>query len=92
MRVLVPPLEKAWDFKADSSIKEPGPIAACDTIFFGCKDGRIFALDATSGQEKWTFRMRKAVKLPLVTTNRIIIAASEDKSVYAIDAQTGQKR
>jgi outer membrane protein assembly factor BamB len=92
MRAPVPPLEKAWEFKVDSSIKEPGLIAAGDMIFFASKDGRIIALEAASGQVKWTFRMGKAIKLPLVTTDETIIAASEDKSVYAIDAQTGQKR
>jgi outer membrane protein assembly factor BamB len=92
MQAPVPPLEKAWEFKADSSIKEPGLIAACDMIFFGCKDGRVYSLDAASGQTKWTFRMDKALKLPLSTADGVIFAASEDKNLYAIDAQTGQKR
>lgn len=92
MQAPVPPLEKAWEFKADSNIKEPGPIAACDMIFFGSKDGLIYALDAASGQKKWTFRMGKSLKLPLSTEDGIIFAASEDKNFYAVDAQTGQKR
>ena len=92
MQAPVPPLEKAWDFKADSSIKEPGLIAAGDMIFFGSKDGRIYALDASSGQVKWTFKMGKAIKLPIVTADEIVIAASQDKSVYAFETQTGQKR
>lgn len=92
MQAPVPPLEKAWEFKADKSIKEPGLAAAGDMIFFGSKDKRIYALEAASGQVKWTFGMDKAIKLPLVTTGEIIIAASEDKNVYAIDTQTGQKR
>ena len=92
MQAPVPPLEKAWEFKADSNIKEPGLLAACDMIFFGSKDGSIYALDATSGQMKWTFRMGKGLKLPLAATEGIIFAASEDKNLYAIDAQTGQKR
>ena len=92
MQAPVPPLEKAWEFKADSNIKEPGPIAACDMIFFGSKDGSIYALDAASGQMKWTFRMGKALKLPLATADGVIFAASEDKNFYAIDVQTGHKR
>lgn len=92
MQTPVPPLEKAWEFKADSSIKEPGLIAACDTIFFGSKDGRVYALDATSGHIKWTYRMGKALKIPLATADNTILAASEDKNLYAIDAKTGQKR
>jgi outer membrane protein assembly factor BamB len=92
MQAPVSPLEKAWEFKADSSIKEPGLIAASGMIFFGSKDGRIYALDANSGQMKWTYRIGKALKLPLATVDDAVLAASEDKNLYAIDAQTGQKR
>ena len=88
----VPPLEKAWDFQADSSIREPGLVAAGDMIFFGSKEGLIYALDAMSGLARWTFRTGNALKLPLVAADGIIFAASKDKNFYAIDAQTGEKR
>lgn len=61
-------------------------------IFFGTKDGRIYALDAMSGVLRWTFKMGKELKLPLVTADGIIFAASKDKNLYAIDAQTGKER
>lgn len=87
----IPPLEKAWEFKVDSGMREPGLVAACDMIFFGSKNGLIYALDAMSGLVRWTFKMGKALKLPLVAADGIIFAASKDKNFYALDAQTGEK-
>lgn len=88
----VPPLEKAWEFQADSNIRQPGLTAAHNSVFFGSKKGHIYALDTLSGQVKWTFKMGKELQLPLVTTDGIIFAASKDKNLYAIDAQKGEKR
>jgi len=89
----VPPLEKAWEFKADSYVKDPSSLlAAHDMVFFGSNNGLIYALDAMSGTPRWTFKMGKALKLPLVSANGILFAASEDRNFYAIDAQRGEKR
>ena len=88
----VSPLEKAWEFQPDSSIGELGLVAASDMIFFGSKDGRIYAIDAMSGVARWTFKMGKELMLSLVTADGIIFAASKDKNLYAIDVQTGKEK
>ncbi len=91
MQAPVPPLEKAWEFQADSSIREPGLTAAYNQIYFATKEGNIYALDATTGQAKWTFKMGKALELPLITAaDGLIFAASKDKNLYAINAKTGK--
>jgi len=89
-----PPLEKAWEFQADSSIyplREACVIAAQNSIFFGSKKGLIYMLDVMSGSVKWTFQMGKGLKLPPVEANGIVFAPSSDKRMYALDAQTGNK-
>jgi len=87
-----PPLEKAWEFKADNNMDgfPPLGVAAEDRlILFGSNDGRVYALRAESGQAKWTARMGKSLKLPLIESNGVILAASGDKKLYALDAKNG---
>lgn len=87
------PLEKAWEFEAADGI-EPymEPVAAYGMVFFVSKDGHIYALEAMTGQQKWTFRMGKRARAPLVITDEIVYVVSDDKNIYAIDARTGEKR
>ncbi len=90
----VPPLEKSWEFQADSSIfglRQGGTTSESSTIIFGSKKGIIYALDAMSGSVKWTFKMGKGLKLPLIEENDIIFAPSNDKKMYALDSQTGSE-
>ncbi len=87
-----PPLEKAWEFKADNNIDGFPPLgvtAGDRLILFGSKDGRVYALKAESGQSKWTARMGKSLKIPLIESGGIILAASGDKKLYALDAKSG---
>ena len=86
------PLEKVWEFEAGGDIIHKA--VAYGMIFFGSKDKLVCALDAASGQERWTFEMNKAVRLqtPLVIADGILYVFGEDRNLYAIDAQTGEKR
>jgi len=87
-----PPLEKAWEFKADNNMDGLPPLgvtAEDRLILFGSKDGRVYALRAESGQAKWTARMGKSLKLPLVESSSVVLAASGDKRLYALDAKNG---
>ena len=52
-----PPLEKVWEFEASNKIEAwLTPIVAHGMVYFGCKDGSIYALETTSGHEKWMFK------------------------------------
>jgi outer membrane protein assembly factor BamB len=87
-----PPLEKAWEFKADNNMDGFPPlsvVAEDRLILFGSKDGRVYALKAESGQAKWMARMGKSLKLPLVESSGVVLAASGDKRLYALDAKNG---
>jgi len=87
-----PPLEKVWEFGAGNKI-EPWmpPVVAHGMVLFGCKDGGIYALEITTGQEKWMFKIGKRLRAPLLIKNGVIYATSDDKSFYAVSVQTGEK-
>lgn len=86
------PLEKVWEFEAGGDIIHKA--VAYDMILFGSKDKRFYALDAVSGQTKWTFEMNTTVQphpYYFVVANGILYAFGEDRVLYAINAQTGEK-
>ena len=87
------PLEKVWEFEAGGDIISWA--AAYGMVFFGSKDKRICALDAASGQEKWTFEMDTTVNphpFYFVVADGTLYVLGEDENLYAIDAQTGLER
>ena len=43
--------EKLWEFHTDAGLKAP-PSAAHQTIFVGDVDGRLYAVDALSGENR----------------------------------------
>jgi len=86
------PLEKIWEFEAGGDILHRA--VAYGSVFFGSKDKYVYALDAASGQVKWTFKMNETVHVgtPLVVADGILYVFGENKNLYAIDIQTGEKR
>ena len=68
--------------------------AAGDLVIWGTADHRMVGLEPRTGQVRWSFETRRSVKLaPSVDEARGLVAfASFDKSIYLLDAATGEKR
>jgi len=101
------PMEKVWEFEAERDIIHS--VVARGMVFFVTERTsrpdayvqQIYALDATSGQERWMFEiMDEEVRRPLVVADGILYIfgnlhhhkGKEDRNLHAIDAQTGEKR
>ncbi|MDA8020171.1 MAG: PQQ-binding-like beta-propeller repeat protein [Thermoanaerobaculia bacterium] len=70
---------------------EPGaaPAVGAGVIYQGTLDGRMMALDATSGESLWSFRARDAIQAsPTVAGSRVLFG-SFDHDLYAVDAVSG---
>ncbi len=52
--------------------------------------GRIVALDAANGKEKWVFHVGSRVDYPPALYNGLCLLAARDGWVYCLDAATGQ--
>jgi len=88
---------------APSSAEEFTPIVVDNTMFVGTTFGRVAALNATTGTEKWTFQLPN--NEPIVTGNsvrgfhywpgdkdhqpRLVIVSSRMK-LFTLDPQTGK--
>jgi len=65
-------------------------VGAGDTIYFASSaDDKIYALDSTSGNERWTFFTEGPVRLAPCISDGKVYAASDDGYVYCLSAQDG---
>ena len=65
-------------------------VGAGDTIFFGSSaDDKVYALDARTGAERWTFFTEGPVRLAPTIANGKAYVGSDDGCVYCLSADDG---
>lgn len=90
--------EVEWDLALTSSIAshplfiKAGVVGPEPLLVLGDDHGLVTALEAKSGQKRWTYRARGPVQtLPVVSTNLIYVTSNEGR-IYALDVRTGAWR
>ena len=59
--------------------------------YFGCRDGRVYGVDAATGEVRWSFATQDAVvSSPAVAGGRVYFG-SNDGNIYGVEARTGAK-
>lgn len=84
--------EEVWRFRTPERVFSSGAVSG-DSVFFGCDDGHLFALDAKTGAERWRFSTGAGtmiVSSPIVTDDGTILFGSDDGRLWAL--QTGPPR
>ena len=86
--------ESVWTFKTD--VGNVGfvssPAIADGVVYVGSGDGRLYALDAGTGQEKWSFNTEGEVVSSPTIAGRVVYVGSNDGRLYALDVETGQEK
>ena len=97
--ILVNTDRQLWGFNANDgktvmngnlrSVVQTEPALADELAIFGGADGRVFAIDVTSAQIAWEYKMVTALKAkPLTVSNGVFVA--DAAGVYAmLDADSG---
>jgi outer membrane protein assembly factor BamB len=65
------------------------PVVADGTVVVGSGDGNVYALDAASGEPRWTFRTGNVVHASPAYADGVVYVGSWDGDLYAIDAKSG---
>lgn len=88
---LNPPLELRWEFKASSAVGKP-LLMVDETLFFPTLDGKIYALDATSGKKIGLLKIRGGWEATCAyfDTSLIIATRCGMRSLYRYDLLKGK--
>jgi outer membrane protein assembly factor BamB len=68
------------------------PLVAAQTVYFGCGDNYVYALDASNGALRWKFKTGNVVHASPAYDRGTIYIGSWDRNLYALDAATGKVR
>jgi outer membrane protein assembly factor BamB/subtilisin family serine protease len=86
-------LEASWTAQAGSNTVFASPVLAGNAAFIGSDGGRLLALDAATGTEKWRFTTGSNLRgAPAVADGVVFTGGGQDGGLYALDAATGQVR
>jgi len=84
---LAAPLSQTWKAKLPAGITPPA--VAGGVVFVGCDDHAVYALDAATGERKWSFRTGGEVwNTPAWSDGRLYVG-SQDGWVYCLRASDG---
>jgi outer membrane protein assembly factor BamB len=81
-----------WRFHTGGTVYgQPAYDPQTGRIYFGSSDKHVYALDAR-GLFLWSFETQDNVAARPLVVGNLLVAASEDGTVYGLDAETGSRR
>ena len=77
------PGTQKWNYAAGGPIRSAVAIDTNGTIYFGCDDKNLYALNP-NGTLKWKFSTLGAVTYPCIAPDGTVYARSADNALYAV--------
>jgi outer membrane protein assembly factor BamB len=87
----VPQVEPVWTFDARSPLWA-GATFAGGVVYAGGQDGRLHALDASTGRPRWSFEAGGPIRTRATVAGAEVLFQADDGYVYAIATATGIER
>jgi outer membrane protein assembly factor BamB len=84
--------QQIWRFDGVDGEGFWAPGAAGDLVFVPSDGGRLYALDAATGQPRWTHTAGGAMKSAPAIVDGIVYAAGDEGILLALDAATGAEQ
>jgi len=78
------PDESAWVFEGGGGF-QAGALVYGDKVYVTCRDGKMYALSAKDGALEWMFAADGPILSSAIMHNGLLIVASDDKSIYAVE-------
>jgi outer membrane protein assembly factor BamB len=82
--------ELKWSFETEGEIHS-SPTVVNSVVYFGSRDGKLYALDAETGAKKWTFQAESWIESSPTVVNGVVYVGSNDGKFYSLDAASGRK-
>jgi outer membrane protein assembly factor BamB len=87
------PEDPHWKFEdIGVSLHPSTPAVKGNTVYVGGGDGHLYAIDTTTGREKWHYETDDEIRSSPAIANGTVYVGSRDEHLYAIDAATGEKK
>ncbi|MFP4381259.1 MAG: PQQ-binding-like beta-propeller repeat protein [Candidatus Sumerlaeia bacterium] len=77
-------VKQAWTFNVPTQVRSSIALAG-SAIYFGCDDGKMYCLDAKSGEQKWTFDTENSIASSPWPGDGVLYFGGEDGFVYALE-------
>ncbi len=91
--------ELAWRFKSgweprvpDRSVFRSTPVVVDGVVFFGGRNGDLFALNARTGKRHWTRKLGKRITTSVAPVGESIVVGTSDDLLFRIDRATGETK
>ena len=81
-------LQKVWAHKINSKIWS-APVVDGNTLYIGCFNKTVYALNIADGTEKWTYKTDGAINSTPVIYNNTVYIGDYSRHFYALDAASG---
>jgi eukaryotic-like serine/threonine-protein kinase len=71
---------------------QSSPAVANGTVYTGCRDANLYALDAATGKEKWRSytELSWVITSPAVADGKVFFATSDSSLYHVVDASSGK--
>jgi outer membrane protein assembly factor BamB len=80
-----------WRFQTEGAVRS-SPVLAGGLVYFGSNDGRLYAIDAATGEPRWSHTTGGAVRTSPAVADGLVVFGSDDGYVYCLAADTGELR
>ena len=86
-----PPVQKGtrWFRRVGGSIVRT-PAVAHDAVYVTTKKGKVLALDAATGTERWSIDLETEVTTPATVAAETVLVGTNDGTVFGLAADTGE--
>jgi outer membrane protein assembly factor BamB/tRNA A-37 threonylcarbamoyl transferase component Bud32 len=84
-----PEVEELWSFECEDEIRGT-PNVTDGTVYIGCYDNNLYALDAKTGNFKWKYATEGGIPTRPAIMENMIFVGSEDFRLYALDLDGGE--
>jgi outer membrane protein assembly factor BamB len=78
-----------WRRQIEGGAGQPRYVEADRSVYVGTLGGVMYALDAATGKERWSYKIKGPIESQPVWADGIVYFTSGENRIYAIDAQKG---
>ena len=82
-------IKPIWSFQCEDEIRGT-PLYLSGTLYVGCYDNNLYALNAASGEFIWKYATDGGIVSRPIAADDLVFFGSEDKCLHAISARSGK--